>query len=1033
MTIPATDFLTGFEAGLISTNGGNTSQRADALASATALSSIISSGQRSGTYCAQVAPTGAAAGNIRFQCIQTASRIRVWRLGLKVPTLPASGSVVVFQAHLSTTLRVALRVSSTGLIEGSLDGTTWVGSTTLSSPTTTWHLIELQLDYTTTTNALNWKVDGVTQTGTTGTSTTTAPSLMTLGSTVTTGPAATIQYDDVITGLTTSSADWYGDGEILALAPGSDGTHSMTANDFTVGDAGANITNATTTAWQSLDDLPWSATRSTTVAIRQAVLRATSYVEVKPATADSSKPAANAVRAMLAYSATATTADTGGAIVRNSAGTVGVIWGDLPTAQGGGNGALADYSESSNFFKMVMVAAPGAGWTNTEIDAIRFRIGGSDDVTPFPTWQRLLLEVDYPLSSTTPVGKTTVFVWNVRAPVGPTVIAKWNVRAAVGKTLIALWNVKTFVGLTRVYLWKVATSVGKTTIAKWNLRAPVGPTTVLKWNVRAPVGKTTIVKWNVRARIRQANLLSANQAGIETSAAGWTSSYNPGGLSFTMTQASDQVHGGSFSLKTAWSTGTGASQFNININPNASIAVKPGDMTSAGVWVRVNRAQTVTCNIDYFNSGPSYIVSHFKSFALPADTWVFISAGSPDGGAPAGSAWMGLTVSASPQAGDVLWLDDADMWLTGVGLIAPWNIRSSVGLSRIYLWQVRAPVGKTTIALWNVRAAVAQTMIFRWAVKTTVGKQIVALWNVRAAVGKTLTAPWNVRAAVAKITTALWRVRAAVGSTAILRWNVRAAVGKTSILLWHVRARVGLTRIAIWNVRERVGLTRTYLWNVAVLSGGLTAVGKTLIVIWNVRQPVSKVDVLNWNVRATVPKTTIVKWNVRAAVSKIVTALWNVRSSVGKTTTLRWNVRAAVGVARVYLWNVRAAVGQTRIVKWNVRAVVGLTRIARWNVRAAISQTLTARWNVKTFVGRTLTAVWNVLSTVPSFGIFDFSPNRATSSEEGDSNGTVLMEGSGQASSSTDSDPSASSLDEGDEAVSSSDDADSSFAYVFIE
>ena len=105
---------------------------------------------------------------------------------------------------------------------------------------------------------------------------------------------------------------------------------------------------------------------------------------------------ANAVRALLSYSSSDTTANTAGCIARNSAGTPTVIWGDLPVVAGGGGGALAAYSMTTNNFNGAIVTAPAAGWIAAEVNAVRWRFGGSDNIASIPTIQELMLEVDWP-------------------------------------------------------------------------------------------------------------------------------------------------------------------------------------------------------------------------------------------------------------------------------------------------------------------------------------------------------------------------------------------------------------------------------------------------------------------------------------------------------------------------------------------------------------------------------------------------------------------------------------------------------------
>jgi hypothetical protein len=77
--------------------------------------------------------------------------------------------------------------------------------------------------------------------------------------------------------------------------------------------------------------------------------------------------------------------------VRNSAGSVTELWGLT-------NGVGQAYNIVANQFKAAMVTVPAAGWTTSEVNAVLFRFGGctSADISPVPTAQAMMLEVDWP-------------------------------------------------------------------------------------------------------------------------------------------------------------------------------------------------------------------------------------------------------------------------------------------------------------------------------------------------------------------------------------------------------------------------------------------------------------------------------------------------------------------------------------------------------------------------------------------------------------------------------------------------------------
>ena len=172
-------------------------------------------------------------------------------------------------------------------------------------------------------------------------------------------------------------------------------------SNFSAGDAGAFLTsNSASGAAAMVDDPPgtggWTATRSTTdnVALRAAVT--SNFVAMLP-TPTAQTGVANAVKAILSYSSPTATANLAACVVRNSLadGVITELWGLV-------GGVGKDYSEITNFFKSAIVPTPTRAWTPAAVNAMLFRFGGctSVDVSPVPTVQALMLEVDWPILPT---------------------------------------------------------------------------------------------------------------------------------------------------------------------------------------------------------------------------------------------------------------------------------------------------------------------------------------------------------------------------------------------------------------------------------------------------------------------------------------------------------------------------------------------------------------------------------------------------------------------------------------------------------
>lgn len=396
-------WLSGFEHGLGNANGTGLQLATPASANANV---VTTAGRvKSGTYAQRLNPAAAAIGVRGFHNLAAAGVCNggFWMLLENLPT----GDAQLFTVQGATTEDAVIQFDQgTGKLAAfdPANGQRGIWNSCPVLAADTWYWIAWKVDRTADSMSLTITPDGgspVDCGSISGIAWTANNGWVAIGNDAAQTVAIDVFYDDLI--ICSGGTEYpLGPHEILAVSPGSDGTHSFTANDFSTGDTGTQQAPSFTTFFQMVDDPPPFATaRSTTDNIAQRVIRTTGYVEIKAAATLAGKPTATAVRALLAYSSTATTADNGACIARNSAGFAGVIWGDLPVAQGGNGGALADYSENpSNFFKGAIVTAPGAGWTKTELDAIRWRLGGSGDITPVPTWQQLLLEIAYPLVTT---------------------------------------------------------------------------------------------------------------------------------------------------------------------------------------------------------------------------------------------------------------------------------------------------------------------------------------------------------------------------------------------------------------------------------------------------------------------------------------------------------------------------------------------------------------------------------------------------------------------------------------------------------
>lgn len=183
---------------------------------------------------------------------------RVWRVYVYFVTLPnASVSITAAGASGSDDYGVVFNVSDSKLYAGKIAGDTIsTGASGVSVTTNTFYRLDVSVDFSNNPRLVNAKVDGVT-----------------LG-----------QYSDALAATTTAqlnvevfrtssfTADVYwhailvsdtlgdyplGPGFVDHFVPTSDGTHNIAGTgDFQRGNTGVDILNATTTAWQLVDDVP---------------------------------------------------------------------------------------------------------------------------------------------------------------------------------------------------------------------------------------------------------------------------------------------------------------------------------------------------------------------------------------------------------------------------------------------------------------------------------------------------------------------------------------------------------------------------------------------------------------------------------------------------------------------------------------------------------------------------------------------------------------------------------------------------------
>ena len=397
-------YITGFEMGLGVSAGNGLALGSPSLSN----TSIDATSKKNGGYGSHMNTAGANIAVRAFFTISASTcNVGFW---MQLVSLP-SGDRKLFTIQGATNEDMVLIFDqATGKLGGldPVNGKIGVYSSCPVLSAGTWYWIALKSDRSANQLSLTITPDGGSATDcgalTNATGWTANNGWVAIGNDSAQAGAVEAYFDDII--ICSGTTEYpLGPHEVLGLLPGADGTHNVAGTEYIDGDTATtpNFTNSTTDAYTRLDDaFPWTNTRKTTGNISCEVHSAGTYLEIAPATAASGKSDAVAVRAILGYSSVTSTANNGSAtVVRNSDGTENTIRGNFTTG--------ADYSETSNFYNYAMVTAPAAGWTKTEIEAIRWRIGrasNSSDISPRPTWQQLMLEIAYEIAAGNTYEKT---------------------------------------------------------------------------------------------------------------------------------------------------------------------------------------------------------------------------------------------------------------------------------------------------------------------------------------------------------------------------------------------------------------------------------------------------------------------------------------------------------------------------------------------------------------------------------------------------------------------------------------------------
>lgn len=366
---PTVEFLDGFEYGVLSSAGGGIANAiVGTIGTTIAIETTI---VRTGGYSLKLAPSGAVAA--QFKKTITTRNQYAGRLYFYVTSLPATSSRLLSH-ECSNSVDPTISVNSDGTLQISKVGPVNVGSASPVFTSNEWHRLDYMFDVIGTTHNYLARIDGGTEFGGTTASTATNMINFQFGRS-TADPAMTVYIDDLL--LTTLTADYpLGMGEIRAIRPIADGTHTNPAS-FT-NDAAAAIGGAGGTAFQYLDEAPWTTNRSDYVT--QTVASSTDELRV---TFGVSYDAwvINGVWAWYALDSSTTGAFTGGIADIYSSTTQSVI-------------KSGDWSNNIWEAYSAKVTPNAAPWTNAQLNALEARMGHVTAQPANPRWSGIVIQYD---------------------------------------------------------------------------------------------------------------------------------------------------------------------------------------------------------------------------------------------------------------------------------------------------------------------------------------------------------------------------------------------------------------------------------------------------------------------------------------------------------------------------------------------------------------------------------------------------------------------------------------------------------------
>lgn len=374
-------FCCGFECGLISSSADSTAHWVSTLTTPTISTTTVRSGSRS----LRINVTGGSSQAATKSGI-VSSQIHVFRFYVRFETLPGGDTSIarvgdegVYYQQSDSTLRCGADIIT-------------FGATGVTVTTGQWYCVDVRINASANPHTIDAQVDGVAlgqAQAAVGAATGTSVRLGDVDRTRT----YDMFFDDVVYSATVGDYP-FGPGKVEHFVPTADGTHNVAgANDFERSATGTDITNATTTAYQLIDDVPIKSGSISEYINLIAPPNATDYVEVVFGPAPGISTPTDAPRAVETIIVKAKGTGTGTNNLRialNDNGTTNDIFnGDTTTSSPTADILRKHYSDPPSAATAWTVVAGNGNFNN-----VRMRCYTSD-AAPDPWWASAMIEAEF--------------------------------------------------------------------------------------------------------------------------------------------------------------------------------------------------------------------------------------------------------------------------------------------------------------------------------------------------------------------------------------------------------------------------------------------------------------------------------------------------------------------------------------------------------------------------------------------------------------------------------------------------------------